>query len=95
VKRGFTVTDEMVNDFKEFLVKQRVRVDEAAFANDVGFIKAMIHLQVNSALFGIEEARRNLIAQDPMAQQALSLFPEAEKLMSAPRSKTTQARPKQ
>jgi carboxyl-terminal processing protease len=95
VKRGFTVTDEMVNDFKEFLVKQRVRVDEAAFAKDVGFIRAMIHLQVNSALFGIEEARRNLIAQDPMAQQALSLFPEAEKLMSAPRSKTTQARPKQ
>jgi hypothetical protein len=84
----------MVNDFKEFLVKQRVRVDEAAFAKDVEFIKAMIHLQIDSALFGIAEARRNLIAQDPMAQQALSLFPEAEKLMSTTRSKTTQARPK-
>ena len=94
IKRGFTVTDEMVNDFKEFLVKQRVRVDEASFAKDVEFIKAMIHLQIDSALFGIAEARRNLIARDPMAQQALSLFPEAEKLMSTTRSKTTQARPK-
>jgi carboxyl-terminal processing protease len=95
IKRGFVVTDEIVNDFKEFLVKQRVRVDDAAFAKDVGFIKAMIQLQINNALFGIEEARRNLIAQDPMAQQALSLFAEAEKLMATPRSKTTQARPKQ
>jgi carboxyl-terminal processing protease len=94
IKRGFVVTDEMVADFKDFLVKQRVRVDEASFAKDVEFIRAMIHLQIDSALFGIEEARRNLIARDPMAQQALSLFPEAEKLLAASRTKTTQLQKK-
>ena len=61
---------------------------------DVDFIRAMIHLQIDNALFGIEEARRNLIERDPMAQAALSLFHEAEKLMAAGRSKTTQMRQK-
>ena len=94
LRRGFEVTDEMVADFKAFLVKERVKVDEAAFAKDLDFIRAMIHLQIDNALFGIEEARRNLIERDPIAQAALSLFPEAEKLMAAGRSKTTQMRQK-
>ena len=41
----------------------------------------MIHFEIDSALFGIDEARRNLIAKDPQAQFALSQFGEAEHLL--------------
>ena len=49
------------------------------------FIRAMIHYQVDIALFTRAEARRNLIMHDPQAQYALTLFSEAEKLLQLKR----------
>ena len=43
-------------------------IDEEAFKSDLTFIKAMIHYEIDLALFGVDEARRNLILQDPQAQ---------------------------
>ena len=40
----------------------------------------MIHYDIDLALFGVEEARRNLIKRDPQAQFALQQFPDAVKL---------------
>ena len=71
IARGFTVTDAMVADFKALLKPQKVKIDEPSFAKDDGFIRAMIHYEIDSALFGVDEARRNLIAKDPQAQFAL------------------------
>lgn len=91
VKRGFVVDDAIVNEFKEFVKGERIKVDEAAFAQDYEFIRAMIRYDIDMALFGIEEARRNLAAKDPQVQYALSLFPEAEKLTETARSRTAPA----
>jgi hypothetical protein len=87
VRRGFAVTDQIVNEFKAFLKDDRVKVDEEAFTKDYEFIRAMIKYQVDLALFGIEEARRNLIARDPQAQVALGLFGEAERLTAMARAR--------
>jgi carboxyl-terminal processing protease len=81
VARGWTVTDAMVQEFHDYVAAQRVRLDEAAFKNDVAFIKAMIRFEVDNDLFGIEEARRNLSRVDPQAQQALGYFDEARQLL--------------
>jgi carboxyl-terminal processing protease len=80
VTRGFEVTDELVAEFKAFLRTERITLDEAAFAKDYEFIRAMIRYDIDLALFGVEDARRHLIARDPQAQFALSQFPEAVKL---------------
>ncbi len=87
VRRGFVVTDEMVAEFRQFLKDDRVKVDEGAFTKDVEFIRAMIKYQIDLALFGIEEARRNLIKRDPQAQVALGLFSEAERLTAMARAR--------
>jgi carboxyl-terminal processing protease len=92
VERGFSVTDQMVEDFKAFLAAERVKMDEEAFAQDAAFIRAMIKYDVNLALFGVEEARRHIIAADPQAQFALSQFPEAVKLTEMRRTRGTVAR---
>lgn len=81
VASGWTVTDAMVDEFKEFVASQRVRIDEDAFKNDVAFIKAMIRFEVDVDLFGVEEARRNLSRVDPQLQQALGYFDEARQLL--------------
>jgi len=39
------------------------------------------------ALFGLSEARRNLLAKDPQAQFALQQFPEAERLLELRKTK--------
>jgi hypothetical protein len=49
----------------------------------------MIHFEIDSALFGMEEARRNLIAKDPQAQFGLAQFPEAEHLVELSAAKST------
>jgi len=80
IARGFEVTDQMLAEFREFVVSERVRMDEEAFKKDEAFIRAMIRFEIDVDLFGVEEARRNLIAADPQARYAQTLFDEAVKL---------------
>jgi hypothetical protein len=56
-------------------------VDDEAFSSDLDFIRAMIHFEIDTDLFGEAEARRNLFKQDPQAQFALTVFDEAEALL--------------
>jgi carboxyl-terminal processing protease len=88
ISRGFAVTDQMVADFRKMLDSQKVKIDEASFTRDEAFIRAMIHYDIDLALFGVEEARRNLVAKDPQTQFALQLFGEAEKLTQLSKAKT-------
>jgi len=85
VARGFAVDDRRLEDFKSHLRQQGMAFSEEEFAQDLEFIRAMIHLEIDVALFTVEEARRNLIGRDPQAQFALTLFPEAERLLTLSR----------
>jgi len=89
ISRGFTVTDAMVNDFKASVAARKLKIDEESFAKDDTFIRAMIHYEIDSALFGMEEARRNLITKDPQAQFALGQFAEAEHLIQLSAARST------
>ena len=91
IARGFEVTDAMLNDFKALLVARKVKIDEASFAKDDTFMRAMIHYEIDSALFSMEEARRNLIAKDPQAQFALAQFGEAEHLLELASTRSTRS----
>jgi hypothetical protein len=79
----------MVGEFKTFLqTDQKMKIDEEAFTKDLDFIKAMIHYDIDDALFGITERQKNLVAKDPQSQFALAQFGEAVKLTELARSKT-------
>jgi len=92
VRRGFAVSDADVAEFKQFLKERKLKVDEEAFAQDREFMRSMIKFQVDLALFGVEEARRNLIGRDPQAQLATNLFPEAERLTQLARARAAAAK---
>ncbi len=77
---SYTVDDAMLAEFKAFLVAQKVAVDGELFAKDSDFLRALIHYDIDVALFGPSEARRNLLSKDPQARFALQQFPEAERL---------------
>jgi len=89
VARGFAVTDQMLADFKKYVAGERVRIDEAAWKKDEAFIRAMIRYEIDVDLFGVEEARRNLISVDPQAGYAQTLFDEAVKLTQMARTRAS------
>ncbi len=92
ISKGFTITDQMVEDFKKTLANSKIELDEASFATDLPFIRAMMHYEIDLALFGVEEARRNLIAQDPQARFALNQFGEAQRLSELARNSDRSSR---
>lgn len=81
VDRGFEVDDHLLQEFKTHLKDRGLTLNEEQFAQDEDFIRAMIHLEIDIALFTLEEARQNLFATDPQAQRAMTLFDQAERLL--------------
>jgi hypothetical protein len=79
----------MLEDFKSLLKERRIAIDDESFAKDDTFIRAMIHYEIDLPLFGVEEARRNLIKLDPQAQFALQQFPDAIRLTQLTRVRTS------
>ena len=82
----------MIADFKSIAGVAQGEDRRGGFAKDDAFIRAMIHFEIDFALFGVEEARRNLIAKDPQAQFALAQFAEAVKLTELSASRSTAQR---
>ena len=83
VERGFEIDERLLNEFKAHVRERGLTVDDDAFFEELEFIRSMIHLRVDEALFDIEEARRNLFETDPQAQRGMTLFDEAEKLIDS------------
>ena len=81
VDRGFVIDDALLADFKAHVEERGLTVDEEAFAEDLDFIRAMIHFEIDTDLFGEMEARRHLFDHDQQAQYALTLFDEAAALL--------------
>ncbi len=86
----FIVTDAMVAEFKDHVIKARVKMDEPAWQKDLPFIRAMMRFEIELDLFGVATARKNLVKSDPQMQFALGLFPEAQQLLNL--TKTTGVR---
>ena len=83
--RGFELDDAMLAAFRAQLEERELTIDEEAFAADIDFIRAMMRYEIDHALFGVEEARRNFTTADPQAQLALTKFPEAARLLQTSR----------
>jgi carboxyl-terminal processing protease len=86
IAKGFVVDDAMMKEYRASLEAQKIKIEEDSFAKDDAFIRAMIHYDIDLALFGVEEARRNLIQKDPQAQFAVNQFGEAQRLTEMARA---------
>jgi carboxyl-terminal processing protease len=89
VAKDFTVDAAMLEAFREHLKAEGVKIDEAAFAEDLAFITAMIRYEIDLNLWTVEDARRHLITTDPQARLALTCFDEAERLVQAARGRAS------
>jgi carboxyl-terminal processing protease len=81
----YQVTPEMLAEFKALAQKTPVKWDEAAWQQDIEFIKAMIQREIDVDLFGVATAYKNLAKRDPQLQFAMTQFPEAQQLLELSR----------
>jgi carboxyl-terminal processing protease len=78
---GFTLTDEMVEEFKQLVKQSPLPFDDDAWQKDVEFTRAMMRFEIDRDLFGIGVAYQNMAQRDPQLQFAVGLFQEAQKLL--------------
>jgi carboxyl-terminal processing protease len=79
--RGFELTDAMLEEFRGHVKQSGIVIDEAAWQQDLAFIKAMVRYEINVDLFGLAVASEELAKADPQLQFALTTFGEAEQLL--------------
>ncbi len=91
VAPGFQVDDAMLADFKQHVIASGMKIDDAAFEADLPFIKAMIRYDIDLSLFGVATARKHLIATDPQAKLAETLFDDAQRLTEMAQSRGQRA----
>ncbi len=82
------ITDEILADFKEYLISRNIEFTENDINNSVGFIKRRIKQEVFTSSFGLQEGYKVGVQGDEQVLKALEVLPEAKFLMTSGRTKT-------
>ncbi|MFI5251932.1 MAG: S41 family peptidase [Bacteroidota bacterium] len=76
----YQVNDEMVKNFKAFIEKKDIKVDDKQYDKDIVYLKARLKAYIARSLWGNEGWFTVMLEVDPQLQKALTLFPEAQKI---------------
>jgi carboxyl-terminal processing protease len=82
---GFIITDEIFNDFRQFLKDKNIEFTEEDLINNADFIKRQIRQGVFTSHFGIQEGYKISAEGDNQILKALAEMPAAKTLMSSGR----------
>ncbi len=85
----FTVTPEIMNDFKSFLQKRKIEFTEKDIKNNLDYIKLGIKAEILAYHYGLEEKQKVLSERDVQIQKALEMLP----LAAQPQLATTSRKP--
>jgi carboxyl-terminal processing protease len=92
VDQSFQVSDAMLDQFKQHMTKRGVEFTEKDFQDNRDYIKRAIKYEVFYNRFGVAEAGRVLLEDDPQVTKALDLMPEAKDLASKARRQLAEKR---
>jgi carboxyl-terminal processing protease len=79
-RNSFNITGELLDEFRAFIVKREIKVDEKEFEKDIPFIKTRLKASFARIIWGNEGWYPIMLQVDTQFQKALGLFPEAEKI---------------
>lgn len=77
---SFAVSDEILGDYRSFVIQHDVKLDEKEYEKDFSFIKTRLKATFAKNFWGNEGWYPVILQADSQFQKALSLFPEAEKI---------------
>lgn len=82
-KRDFKITDEMLNDFKNFVISKGIKWDEGQYQKDLPYIKAILKAHIARYIWRNEGWASMMLEVDDQFQKALEVLPQAEKLLAS------------
>lgn len=82
VPESFTVDDATLQQFKDYLQKEKVDLTPAQFSANVDFIKEQITEAILGAVYGIQELDRLQAENSPEVKKAIAEMPEAAELVT-------------
>jgi carboxyl-terminal processing protease len=82
IPKDFEVTDAVLDEFKQFLGKEKITFSDQDMTANLDFVRNRIRIQLVGSIFGENEADKISIANDPLVQKALDDMPQAKELMA-------------
>jgi len=92
VDRSFQVSDAMIDQFKQHALKRGVQFSDKDFNDNRDFVKRSIKYEIFYNKFGVSDAARVLLEDDPQIMKAIDLIPEAKDLASKARRQVAEKR---
>jgi carboxyl-terminal processing protease len=77
--KTFSVTDEMMQDFRTFVTTKGLKVEEKDLQKDLVFVKARLKAEIARSFWGYNGWYTVMLQVDPQFQKAITLLPEAVK----------------
>lgn len=87
------ITEEIMDDFKQFLLSRNVEFTDEDIASNADFIKRRIRQEVYTSSFGLQEGYKVAIQGDTQVLKALEVLPEARQLMLSARAEPATRNP--
>ncbi len=76
------MTDAVLDEFKQFLAKEKITFSDSDMTANLDFVKNRIRIQLVGSIFGETEADRISIGTDPLVLKSLEDMPQAKELMA-------------
>ena len=80
IPKDFQVTDAVLDEFKQFLGKEKINFSDQDLKENTEFIKTRIDIQLVASIFGENEADKISIENDPLVQKAMENMAQAKEL---------------
>ncbi len=80
VTRNFTVDDQVLQQFREFLNEKKVPWTEADLRQNLDWLKSNLKAELFTEVFGVDAGLRARAEADPEVSKALELLPQAKQL---------------
>ncbi|MEW6366591.1 MAG: S41 family peptidase [Acidobacteriota bacterium] len=90
---SYRVGEDIIRDFKEFLVQKQIASDEKQFGESEYLIRIALQRELFADLWGAQEAIRSTIQDDPVLLRGEQLFPQAEAMAAAAMAASLKAAP--
>jgi carboxyl-terminal processing protease len=82
IPKDFEVTDAVLDEFKQFLTKEKINFSDKDMTANLDFVKNRIRIQLVGSIFGENEADRISIGADPLVLKSLDSIPQAKELLA-------------
>ena len=78
---GWEVTAEVLDEFKQFLIREDIGFEDKDFDENLDFLRRFIKQRVYNSAYDIEEGQRVFYELDPEVEMAIAALPRAQKLL--------------